>query len=314
MTAASEAARRRSGFARNESPGKPPVELCYEEFGSAQDPTVLLVMGLGAQMLLWPSGFCEQLAGRGFHVVRFDNRDVGLSTKLDGLQPARTLPVRAVRYFFGLPSAKPYGLRDMAGDAVAVLDCLGVERAHVVGASMGGMIGQILAAEHPERVRSLGLFFTCANERFVVPIRARLLAGLAEKRPKSPTKEQEAVRFVRGYERIAGRDYPAETEWLRAEFDAMWDRYPDGEGPLRQFDAILGTGSLAASAAAIDRPVVIVHGTDDPLVRVSCGKSLARLIPGAKLNVVEGMGHTLPFGLWDFFVEELTANFARARA
>ncbi|EFV13545.1 alpha/beta fold hydrolase [Segniliparus rugosus] len=312
MTAAPEAVPRRGGFARNERPGKPPVELCYEEFGSPANPTVLLVMGLGGQMLLWPSGFCEQLAQRGFHVVRFDNRDVGLSTKLAGGQPSATLPIRALRYFLGLPSAKPYSLRDMAGDAAAVLDSLEVERAHVVGASMGGMIAQLLAAEQAQRVLSLGLFFTCANERFSIPLGPRMLASAAEKQLKSPTKEQAADRFVRGYQRLAGRNYPAETAWLRSEFEVMWDRYPDRDGPERQFDAILGTGSLAEAAASIDRPTVIIHGDDDPLVRVACGQSLARLIPGAKLNVVEGMGHTLPFGLWDFFIEELAANFARA--
>jgi pimeloyl-ACP methyl ester carboxylesterase len=303
-----------TGFARNEQPGRAPVQLCYEEFGSAADPTVLLIMGLGAQMLLWPTELCEQLAQLGFHVVRFDNRDVGLSSRLDGLQPMSTMPLRLARYFLGLPSAKPYSLRDMASDAAAVLDHLDVSRAHVVGASMGGMIAQLLAADHPDRVLSLGLFFTCANERFVIAPRVKILASFAETAPKNPTKEQEIDAIVRGYQHLAGRDYPVEKDWLRRECQAMWDRNPDAEGPMRQFDAIIGTGSIATSATRIDRPTVIIHGSDDPLIRVSCGESLARLIPGAKLDVVEGMGHTLPFALFDFFIDELTANFARAQA
>ncbi|ADG96708.1 alpha/beta hydrolase fold protein [Segniliparus rotundus DSM 44985] len=314
MNEAQQAIPRRTGFAHNERPGHAPVQLFYEEFGAATDPTVLLVMGLGAQMLLWPTDLCEELARLGFHVVRFDNRDIGLSSRLDGLQSKATLPFRLVRLFLGLPSAMPYSLHDMASDAIAVLDHVGAPRAHVVGASMGGMISQLLAADHPDRVLSLGLFFTCAIERFAIAPRAKILAFFAETAPKNPTREQEIDAFVRSYEHLAGRHYPLETELLRRECEAMWDRNPDAEGPMRQLDAIIGTGSIAASAARIDRPTVIIHGSDDPVIRVSCGESLARLIPGAKLNVVDGMGHTLPLVLLDFFVEELTANFARAQA
>ncbi|MGL6236332.1 MAG: alpha/beta fold hydrolase [Segniliparus sp.] len=303
---------RRAGFARSDRARGGPVELCYEEFGSESDPAVLLVMGWSTQMLGWPAAFCERIAEAGHRVVRFDNRDIGQSTKFWGKRPRPLLP-SVLRAFVGANGSAPnYDLTDLAQDATAVLDHLGIDRAHVVGASMGGMIGQILAADHADRVLSFGAIFTSPLRNFVLPATLRGLPVLLAPPPANETREQSVERLVATYRTLTGK-IPMDEAVLREELGAMLDRGKgDAGGAARQLDGVLGTGSLVGRARRIARPTVVIHGDSDPLIRPACGKDLAKTIPGARLKIVPGMGHTLPEQVWDLVIGELTSNFARA--
>lgn len=301
----------RSGYAHNPAKDQD-VELHYEDLGNESDPAVLLIMGLGAQLTLWHNEFCGMLVDRGYRVIRFDNRDVGLSSKLHGQKADGKLIPGLLRSFVGLPSTSVYRLEDMAGDAAAVLDHLGIERAHVVGASMGGMIAQVFAATYPQRTAGLGIIFSSNNSALLPPPAPKaLLALLKGPHPSSP-KEVIVANSMRVSRIIGSPGYPKSDEQLRADAEENYERcfYPQGIG--RHFGAILGSGSLRGYDKRITAPTVVIHGKADRLMRPSGGRAIAAAIPGARLVLLDGMGHDLPEPLFERIVGELTTTFAES--
>ena len=277
--------------------------------GDPNDPAVVLIMGLGAQLLLWRKEFCEKLVNQGLRVVRYDNRDVGLSSKLDGLHTGAPLLPRMVRSVLGLRSAAGYTLEDMADDAAALLDHLDIDRAHVVGASMGGMIAQVFAARHKPRTQTLAVIFSSNNQPLLPPPGPRHLLAILQ-RPKDSTREAVIANSVRVSKIIGSPGFPAPDERLRADAIEAYDRsyYPAGVG--RHFAAILGSGSLLRYNREIAAPTVVLHGKEDRLMRPFGGRAIAKAIKDARLVLFDGMGHELPEPLWDDIVGELKANFA----
>ncbi len=281
-------------------------ELCYETFGSPDDPPLLLIMGLGTQMVGWPDGFCEQLAARGFHAIRFDNRDIGRSTHLRDRRPPtiKQLIRRDKR-------SAAYSLGDMAQDAVDLLDHLGIERAHVAGASMGGMIAQLVAARHQEHVLSLASIMSNTGHRWrgtpglrVYPIFLR-----------RPTLERDgAIEATVSTFRLIGSPGLFDEDELRRIAGLSYDRGYDPAGSARQLAAIVTSGDRAPELARISAPTVVIHGTKDRMIMPSGGRATARAIPGAQLLMIEGMGHDLPRELWDRIAGAIAANAARANA
>lgn len=269
------------------------IDLYYDTAGDPADPTILLIMGLATQSIAWPDAFVARLAAAGFHVVRFDNRDVGLSTHLDGAPAFHPLWALAAARF-GLPFPLAYTLTDMAADAVALLDALGVDRAHVVGASMGGMIAQLVAANHPERVASLTSIMSTSGAPGLpgpsAPIRRRMLA----RRPANPTRA-EAVAAGEAMLQLISYPDPARPAGAFAEMAGRaFDRAYYPAGARRQLLAIIADGSRVARLAAIRAPTLLIHGADDPLVPRAGSEDLARRIPHARLEIVDGMAHDLP--------------------
>ena len=288
------------------------VELFYEDLGDPDAPPVLLVMGVGAQLPMWPDGFCELLVAKGFRVIRYDHRDIGLSTKLTGRKAEGSVYARVARYLVGRSSPVPYTLIDMAQDALGLLDHLGIEKAHVVGASMGGMISQILAASHPERTASLGLLMTSPSTSLSSLPRWRVIKLAFDPPAKDAPAEVKVAHEARNIAIINGPNFLPTEEQLRERVEALTARSDYPQGGLRQFDAILGTGSLVKFARRITSPTVVIHGSHDPMIRIRNGRNLARLIPGARFVVVDGMGHDLPAPVWRPVIEALIEN-ARAR-
>lgn len=288
------------------------VELFYEDLGDPDAPPVLLVMGVGAQLPMWPDGFCELLVAKGFRVIRYDHRDIGLSTKLTGRRAEGSVYARVARYLVGRSSPVPYTLIDMAQDALGLLDHLGIRKAHVVGASMGGMISQILTASHPERVASLGLLMTSPSTSLSSLPRWRVIKLAFDPPAKDAPAEVKVAHEARNIAIINGPNFLPTDEQLRERVEALTARSDYPQGGLRQFDAILGTGSLVKFARRIDSPTVVIHGSHDPMIRIRNGRNLARLIPGARFVVVDGMGHDLPAPVWRPVIEALVEN-AQAR-
>jgi pimeloyl-ACP methyl ester carboxylesterase len=281
------------------------VEICFETFGSRDDPALLLVMGLGTQMIAWPVGFCERLAGRGFFVIRYDNRDTGRSTHMRQFRPPtiRQLLLRD-------KSAARYSLADMADDGIGLLDHLGIARAHVAGASMGGMIAQTMAARHPDRVLSLASIMSNTGHRWkgmpglrVYPIFMR--------RP-APDREGAIESAVSVFKLIGSPGFPFDEEQTRMAAELSYDRGYNPAGTGRQLAAILAAGDRASDLRRITAPTVVIHGTKDRMVRPSGARATAAAIPGAELVMIDGMGHDLPVGAWDRIVDAIVANAQRA--
>ncbi|MEV6621227.1 alpha/beta hydrolase [Amycolatopsis sp. NPDC051106] len=280
------------------------LELEYDTFGDPGDPPLVLVMGLGAQMITWEDGFCELLAGRGFFVVRYDNRDVGLSTWLDDL-PAPDLAALAG----GDLTTAPYRLSDLADDAVGLFDALGIARAHVVGASMGGMIVQQLAIDHPERLLSLTSIMSTTGDPAVGRAEPWALALLT--RPPATTREQALADSVDGYRKLGSPGYPDDEAFLLAKAALHYDRARHPVGTLRQAAAVVASGDRTAGLRSVRLPALVVHGDADPLIDVSGGKATAEAIPDAELLVIPGMGHNLPRAVWPTLVEAIERVTAR---
>jgi pimeloyl-ACP methyl ester carboxylesterase len=299
----------RSGVARRDTPGGA-VELFYEDLGDPADPPVLLIMGLGAQLPMWPDGFCAQLVGAGYRVIRFDHRDTGLSAKMHGLRAKGSVYRRVLRYLLGRSTPAPYTLVDMTRDVVALLDYLGLQRAHVVGASMGGMIAQILAATEPHRVASLGIIMSTTGKPFSAPPAWRVIR-LAFDSPGRDASEEEKLAFeVRNVAVFNGPNFLPSDADLRRRVQQLAERCSYPPGMLRQFDAVLGTGNLQGYSKAITAPTVVLHGSHDPMLRPRNGRAVAAAIPDARFVMVDGMGHDLPEPVWRPIVETLTENFA----
>ena len=267
------------------------IDIDYEEHGPRDGPVVLLVMGLGAQLVRWPLAMVEALAARGYRVIRFDNRDVGLSSKFDHFDPPHIVWT-AMQMQFGRTPAVPYTLTDMAQDAIGLMDALAIGRAHVVGASMGGMIAQLMAAGWPDRVETLTSIMSTTGHPGCSRPTMRTTALLL-RHPRSDDIEAIVAHGTMAGRAVGGR-FPMEdaimAERIRAE--TLRNRCPAGF--LRQMAAIIADGDRTARLRTINAPTLVIHGSDDPLVPPSGGRETARAIPGARLLEIDGMGHTLP--------------------
>jgi pimeloyl-ACP methyl ester carboxylesterase len=288
------------------------LKLYYEDMGEVDDPPVLLIMGLGAQLLLWRTAFCEKLVGQGLRVIRYDNRDVGLSSKIDSPGSSPPLVPRLLRFWFGLGGEASYTLEDMADDAVALLDHLAVERAHIVGASMGGMIAQIFAARFAERTKSLAVIFSSNNQPFLPPPAPRALLSVIKGPPPGSPREVIVDNVVRVSKITGSPRYRKSEEQIRADAAESYDRSYYPWGIARHFSAVLASGSLLAYNRRTVAPTVVIHGRADKLARPSGGRAVAHAINGARLILFDGMGHDLPQQLWDRLISVLTSNFAEA--
>ena len=285
------------------------IELEYDTFGRPSDPTLLLIMGFGAPMILWREEFCELLAARGLYVVRFDNRDCGLSTKLDHLAVPPDLESVGRAGLAGEPVPAPYQLSDMAADAVGLLDALRVERAHVAGASMGGMIAQTLALEHPQRVRTLISIFSTIGAADMPPPKPEALEALL-----SPVATEREAAIERGLamSRVLGSPgYPFDEADERALLGRMFDRGVWPQGNARQLLAVMAASSRREKLGALRIPTLVIHGLEDPIIPVQAGRDTAAAIPGAELLEIEGMGHDLPRALWSMLVDAIAKHTAR---
>jgi pimeloyl-ACP methyl ester carboxylesterase len=282
-----------------------PVDIVYETIGDPSDPPMLLVMGLGMQLIHWDLELCERLAERGFHVIRFDNRDAGLSTKIDAPVP------NVMALMAGMRAKVPYLLTDLAGDAFGLLDHLGIERAHVVGTSMGGMIAQQMAIQTPERVLSLASIMSTTGDRVVGTPKLRVWSVLTRRAPND--RDAYTEYFTRVFRMIGSPAYRPDDERVRELAGATYDRGHHPAGTARQLAAVLASGSRTAALRELDVPAVVIHGEADPLLPVRGGRATARAIPGAELITIPGMGHDLPKELWPTFVDAIARNAERAR-
>ncbi|SDS64558.1 alpha/beta fold hydrolase [Bradyrhizobium canariense] len=289
------------------------IDLCYEIFGNADAEPMLLIMGLGAQMIHWDDDFCRQLAARGFRVIRFDNRDIGKSSRLTGgkrLSPLELLKLR----FLKIPVAAPYRLSDMAKDTIGLMDALGIASAHLVGASMGGMIAQEIAITFPQRVRSLTSIMSTTGDPKVPPPSREASAVLMA--PPPATKEEYFVRFAQTWKVLRAGRFPEDEALDRSRAERTYERGLNPAGVGRQLRAILASGSRKERLASVKAPTLVIHGTVDPLVRPEGGKDTAASIPGAKLLMIEGMGHALPIPMWPQIIDAIDkhAHAAVAKA
>src|SRR5258707_1501069 len=278
------------------------IDICYEIFGDPAAEPLLLIMGLGAQMIHWDDEFCRQLAARGLRVSRFDNRDIGKSSHLSGgkrLTPLELLKLR----FLKIPVQAPYRLRDMAEDTIGLMDALGIKSAHVVGMSMGGMIAQEIAISFPQRVRSLtSIMSTTGNPKVPPPTREASAMLMA---PPPATKEEFLTRFAQTWKVLRVGHFPLDEAKDLERAERVFARGLNPAGVGRQLRAILASGSRKERLRAVKAPTLVIHGTVDPLVRPEGGKDTAASIPGAKLLMVEGMGHALPIPMWPQIIDAI---------
>jgi len=281
------------------------IELAYQEVGDPDGEPLLLIMGLGTQMLAWDEELCGQLAERGFRVVRFDNRDIGRSTMLDDAGAPNRLDL-----ILGRGANAAYTLSDMAADATGLLDHLGIESAHVVGASMGGMIAQTLAIEHRDRIRSLVSIMSTTGGRTVGRPTMKAFGLLLAKAPRG--REAYVERVLKTFAVVGSPAFATDEDRLRDIAGRMYDRSHNPRGILRQIHAIIASGDRTTALRKLDLPTTVIHGTRDPLVRPSGGRATARAVPRARLRIVEGMGHALPRELWPLFVDEIADTAGRA--
>jgi pimeloyl-ACP methyl ester carboxylesterase len=281
------------------------IEIAYQEVGDPDAAPLMLVMGLGTQMLGWDEELCVLLAERGFRVVRFDNRDIGHSTMLESAGVPSRLDL-----FAGRRERAAYLLSDMATDTIGLMDHLGIESAHVAGVSMGGMIGQTLAIEHAERVRSLVSIMSTTGSRRVGTPSLKAFGVLLAKAPTG--RDAYIERIVNTFKVIGSPAYPMDEPRFRELAGRLYDRSHNPRGVLRQMHAISASGDRTAALRKLKLPVTVIHGTRDPLVRPSGGRATARAIPGARLRIVEGMGHDLPRALWPTFAGEIADTASRA--
>lgn len=284
------------------------IDLCFEQFGSPEDPTVLLIMGLGGPMTWWPDSLCALLAERGFHVVRYDNRDTGRSTKITGAPVSKR---DLVSGFLGRSVSPAYTLSDLATDAVGLLDHLEVERAHVMGVSMGGMIAQTIAIEHPERVASLVSIMSTTGRRLVGWQNPIVFPGLLK--PHKPGREEYIARSLQATQSLQSGAFPTPDDVRRRRAEITYDRGFSASGVGRHMLAVVTQPDRTEALRGLDVPTVVVHGTRDVMVHRSGGKATASAIPGAEMWWVPKMGHDLPEQLNHVFANALERAVNRAR-
>jgi pimeloyl-ACP methyl ester carboxylesterase len=282
------------------------IEIAYDTIGDPSNPSLLLVMGLGTQLIHWDVELCERFAERGFHVIRFDNRDAGRSTRIDAPVP------NLKRAMAGLRIDAPYLLDDMADDAFGLLDHLGIEAAHVAGASMGGMIAQTMAIRSPERVLSLTSIMSTTGERRVGRPKLRVWGVLLRRAPRD--KDAAVEYFVRVFRLIGSKGFPADEDRVRALAAEAYDRGHSPAGTGRQLAAIMASGDRTERLRGLQVPTLVFHGRDDPLVPFRGGRATADAIPGARLIGIPGMGHDLPRQVWPQLVDAVAETAERASA
>ena len=286
------------------------IELCYEIFGEPTAEPMVLIMGLGAQMIHWEDDFCRQLAARGFRVIRFDNRDIGKSTKLTGGKRLTAFELLKLR-FLKIPVEAPYKLYDMALDVIGLMDALGITSAHLVGASMGGMIAQEMAISFPERVRSMtSIMSTTGNPKDPPPTREATAVLMA---PPPASKEEYFARHALTWKILRAGSFPEDEALDRARAERTFERGLNPAGAGRQLRAILASGSRKKRLASVKAPTLVIHGTVDPLIRPESGKDTAASIPGARLLMIEGMGHALPIPMWPQIIDAIDKHAHAAR-
>jgi len=281
------------------------IELEYDHFGNPTDPALLLIMGFTAQMVVWDEEFCKQLADRGHFVIRFDNRDCGLSTKLHGVPSNSDAVIMAAMMETEMPPV-PYTLSDMAADAMKVLDHLNIERAHIMGASMGGMIAQTVAIEHPHRVKTLISIMSQPGELTVGQPTQEAMELIVT---PAPSDRDEYIAFAPKWQLWQSKKYRSdEVSRRNAIRDFDRSNYPEG-GP-RQMAAIYASGSRAEGLQKLQVPTLVIHGTDDQLITPSGGERTAELIPNSTLLMVDDMGHDMPQPLWPFYLDAISKHTA----
>jgi pimeloyl-ACP methyl ester carboxylesterase len=281
------------------------IEIEYEATGNKSDPAMLLVMGLGAQLTIWPNALVEGLAKRGFHVIRFDNRDTGLSTGFDSWGLAN-IPAALQKAMKGEKVEAPYYLKDMAADAIGLLDALGIEKAHMVGASMGGMIVQILAAQCPQRTRSMVSIYSTSG-RPGLPQGTPAALAMLSAQPEGPAREQLVKHGMKLRQTIGSPGYPTPEADLRAFVEKNVDRSWNPEGAARQYLSIIASGDRVEMLKTIKVPTLVMHGEDDPLLPVAGGRDVAALVPGAELQTYPGWGHDFPAKLIPTIADRIAA-------
>lgn len=287
------------------------LQFCVETRGNPDGEPVMFIMGLGAQMTLWPEALLEEYVREGYRVIRFDNRDIGLSTHLRDRLKGHPMAVMA-KARMGLKIPAPYTLQDMAADVCGVMDALGLASSHLVGVSMGGMITQLVAATWPERVRSATLIMTSTNSPRLPMPKPSLIVRLAGIGSRGSDEEAVVERSMDFWKLIQSPGYPSRDEDLRERITFNYRRSYHPAGILRQTRAILASGSLSSATRRIRQPVAIIHGTADPLVRPMAAKQLGYLIPHARVELMEGMGHDLPAPLLTRFAEISFETMGRA--
>ena len=285
------------------------ITIEYESFGEPSNPTILLIMGLGMQLIAWPEQFCVELASRGYRVIRYDNRDTGFSTKFDGANTPSVVSL-IFRSMLRLPIRVPYTLRDMADDAVGLLDALEVDSAHIVGASMGGMIAQNVAASHPRRVRSLTSIMSTSGHRSLPGADPLVSRHIFRTRPTGNDREAVIAHNMRTVELIGSPAYPVDADTRREMVSISFDRCYFPSGFARHVAAIIKDGDRRSRLSTITAPTLVIHGREDPLVPLAGGIDTANHVPGAALEIIDGMGHNFPVELWPRMIG-LIADHAR---
>jgi pimeloyl-ACP methyl ester carboxylesterase len=285
------------------------IELEYETFGRSSARPLVLIMGLGAQMVLWDEDFCEALAARDFFVVRFDNRDIGLSTHLDDAEVPNVWTA-IQRSMTNQPVDAPYTLAEMADDTVYLMAALGLERAHVVGASMGGMIAQTLAIRHPERLLTLTSIMSTTGNPEVPPATPDAMRVLMT--PVPSEREAYVERSVASWRVIGSPGFPFDEARVRRRAGRSFDRAFHPAGVARQLVAIIASGNRKEALRSVTTPTLVIHGDADPLARIEGGRDTAAAIPGAELLIIEGMGHDLPRGAWPRIIDAIDALASKA--
>jgi pimeloyl-ACP methyl ester carboxylesterase len=280
------------------------IEVEYDTAGSPGDPALLLVTGLSAQLIEWPEDFVRQIAEHGFRVIRFDNRDAGKSSWLD------ELPVPGIAALLAGTSAAPYSLGDMGDDAAALLDALGIPAAHVVGVSMGGMIVQRLAIDHPDKVLSLTSIMSTTGDPGAGRLNEATVAALSG--PPASDRESAITAAIAGYRALGSPGFPVSDEELRARAEATCDRGYHPAGSARQLAAVLTASDRTEALHKVTVPATVIHGEADPLVDISGGRATAAAIPGAELLTIPGMGHDCPPGAWPRIIDAIVRNTQRA--
>ena len=285
------------------------IRIEYETFGDSSASPLLLIMGLGAQMILWDEQFCEQLAAKGHYVIRFDNRDIGLSTKFDEAGMPNVMEAMGA-VMSGEKISSPYSLNDMADDAVGLLDALNIDKAHICGASMGGMIAQTIAIRHPDRVLSLTSIMSSTGDRSLPQGTPDAMAVLLTPAPQE--REASIEHAIKIWRTIAGPGFPFDEERIRNRATLSYDRCFNPAGVARQLVAIMAHGDRTSSLDSVTAPTLVIHGADDPLVPLECGKATAEAVSGADILVIDGMGHDLPPGAWPQIVDAINANAGKS--
>ena len=280
------------------------ITIEYESFGEPSNPTILLIMGLGMQLIAWPEKFCLELASRGYRVIRYDNRDTGFSTKFDSEKTPSVVSLM-LRHLLRLPIRVPYTLRNMADDAVSVIDALSINEAHIVGASMGGMIAQNVAASHPRRVGSLTSIMSTSGHRSLPRADPRVSRHLFRSRPAGNDREAVIAHNMRTIELIGSPAYPVDEEARREMASISFDRCFFPSGFTRHLAAIIQDGDRRRRLRTIATPTLVIHGREDPLVPLAGGIDTAKHIPGAQLEIIDGMGHNFPVELWPQIIDKI---------